>query len=62
MDPIWMVHISRDGGRTWALEQPYRLYKSHDRAVRYVSELNMTGTRLKFKLVEYRPRPLMEEL
>lgn len=62
MDPIWMILVSRDGGRTWRLDQPYRPFKSQQRAVNRVTELNRTATRLKFRAVEYRPRAVIEEM
>jgi hypothetical protein len=61
MNPIWMILISHDDGRKWKLDQPYRPYKNHERAVSRAAELNRTAVRLKFMVVEYRPCLVIEE-
>lgn len=35
---LWIIEVSKDGGVTWKIEQPYRLFKSEDRAHRRLAK------------------------
>lgn len=50
---IWVIEVSRDGGKTWILEQPYRVYKNKEKAD---YQVNHRGpSRYGYRVREYRP-------
>jgi hypothetical protein len=54
--PIWVMECSRDGGKTWRVEQPYRIYKKKESAEKKM-EAEAVGSwkYLQFRITEYRP-------
>jgi hypothetical protein len=51
--PIWIIEESRDGGKTWAITQPYHVYKKEETADRAVERFK--GWRSTYRKMEYRP-------
>ncbi len=52
--PIWILECSRDGGKTWRIEQPYRVFKKKETADR-ASDERKDWPRAKYRVTEYRP-------
>ena len=57
---IWILEQSRDGGATWKLDQPYRVYKSQEPADAKACECNANyykqqGVPWRYRAVEYAP-------
>jgi hypothetical protein len=58
--PIWILEHSRDQGKTWRLEQPYKLFKDRDKALTAAVKMNedakvhVPAWRI-YRATEYRP-------
>lgn len=53
---LWVLHLSRDGGQTWKVEQPPRIYMRREVAEARAAQ-DTLHSRIQHKAVEYQPVP-----